>query len=209
MKAIISFLSIICVMLVFASPRMAEESKHFEIVVDGATYELNSGESIEVKNECGKTMNISLNKKPYVIFQDSFISFQYNSDLSPSVSRIEEGLSQIMLNTATGTAVMIQEYSNLDPEMLVPMLLKELTKELVEYGYEKTQTEIEREIASGKKMTGIKATMSYMDQESYYEVLSYSERDMGIVVVTMIDKSFINEKEDIIDRFWNTVTVQF
>lgn len=208
MKTIISFFAVTCVMLVFASPRMAEESKHFEVTINGTTYEMNSGENIDVTTTCGDTMSVSLKKKPYVLFADSFITFQYNSELSPSITKIEDGLTQVMLNTATGTAVMIQEYNGIDPSMLVPMLLQELTKELVEYGYNKNQSDVTRELGSGKTLTGLKATLSYMDQESYYEILSFSGRDMGLIVVTMIDKAFINEKEDILDRFWNTVAIQ-
>lgn len=209
MRTLVAITAVIFAMLVFTSPGLAQDSKHYEIVINGETYELNLGDNFDVTSTCGDIMNVKLQKKPYVLFSDSYITFQYNSTLSPSITKIEEGLVQIMLNTATGTAVMVQEYSGLDPAMLVPLMLKELTKEQVEYGYNIVQTDVEHTLASGKMLTGIRATMSYMDQESYYEVLSISERDTGIIVVTMIDKSFMNEKADIIDRFWDTMNVQF
>jgi len=114
-----------------------------------------------------------------------------------------------MSATATGTLMMIQEYSNLDPSGLVSMLMNELTKEAVQYGHEKVEKPLERKLASGKVLKGVQATLTYKGDESYWEVLAYSTKDGGIIVATHIDKEFVDKEKTILERFWRTLDVKF
>jgi hypothetical protein len=74
---------------------------------------------------------------------------------------------------------MIQEYSSMDPTSLVTLMLKEVTKESVEYGYKMTQEAVTRKLKSGETLKGLKATLRYKAEESYWEVLAYGKKDAG------------------------------
>jgi len=114
-----------------------------------------------------------------------------------------------MAMTATGTFVMIQEYSTMEPAALVPMMLKELTKEDINYGYKMVKEPITRKTKSGDILKGVKATMTYKSDKSYLEILAYEKRDTGILVMTNIDIDFMANDQDVHTRFWDTLKLNF
>lgn len=186
-----------------------EEYKNYEITIDEKAYDLNLNEEIQVMDKSGKTVNIVLRKKPYIEYSDQIVSFQHKSELSVSSQDLGSGIKQLMFVTATGTVIMIQEYSNMNPSMLVPMMLKEITKEQVDYGYKMTQDKVTRKLNSGIILKGMKATLKYKGEERYWEILSYGKRDIGILVITQIDKEYIKTEKEIHSHFWNTLKLKF
>lgn len=186
-----------------------EEYKNYEITIDGKTYDLNLNEEIQVMDKSGKTVTIVLRKKPYTEYSDQIVSFQHKSELSVSSQDLGVGITQLISATAFGTLIMVQEYSNMEPSMLVPIMLKELTKESVEYGYKMTQEEVTRKLKSGVTLKGLKATLKYKGEESYWEVLAYGKKDIGVLVITQIDKEFIKTDKEVHIHFWNTFKLKF
>jgi hypothetical protein len=183
--------------------------RNYELSVDGKTYDLNLNETIEVKDKSGKTTTVVLRKKPYAEYSDELVSFQHASELSVSSQDLGDGIKQLMSATATGTLIMIQEYSTMDPSMLVPMMLNELTKKSVDYGYSMTQEKVTRTLGSGITLKGLKATLKYRGDESCWEVLSFGKKDAGVLVITQIDKEFIKTDEAIHSHFWDTLKLKF
>ncbi|MRR58227.1 MAG: hypothetical protein EG824_08465 [Deltaproteobacteria bacterium] len=186
-----------------------EEYKNFTITIDGKSYDLNLNEEIQVMDKIGKTATIVVRKKPYAEYTDQVVSFQHGSELSVSSQDLGDGIKQLMSATATGTLIMIQEYSTMDPSMLVPVMLNELTKESVDYGYSMTQEKVTRKLKSGILLNGLKATLNYKGDESCWEVLSFGKKDAGILVVTQIDKKFIKTDIETHNHFWNTLELKF
>lgn len=201
--------AIVIVWTLTAVTYSAEKYKNYELMIDGKTYDLNLNEKIEIKDGAGKILTIVLKKKPFNEFSDKFVSFQHKSNMSVSSQKLEEGIYQLMSATATGTIIMLQEYADMEPSLLVPMLLNELTKESVEYGYKMTKEEITRKVKSGKILKGVKATLRYKGEESYWEVLTYEKKDTGVIVMTHIDKEFIKIDKELLDRFWATLKFKF
>ncbi|MFH1745552.1 MAG: hypothetical protein ABIG44_00770 [Planctomycetota bacterium] len=185
-----------------------QKYKNYELVVDGKTYELNLNEKIEIKTKGGAKLKVELRKKPFAEFSDDRVSFQHKSEMSVSTQNLGDGLTQIMSASALGTLVMIQEYDNMDPTPIVPLLLREITKEQVEYGYKLSQENITRTLASGVKLTGVKATLRYQSEEAYVEILTFGKKDKGIVVVTQIDREFLGADKSVHDLFWKTFKVK-
>lgn len=186
-----------------------EEYKNYELIIDGKAYDLNINEEIEAVVNSGKTVTVILRKKPYIQYSDQMVSFQHKSELSVSSQDLGDGISQLMSTTATGTLIMIQEYSGMNPSMLVPMMLKELTKESVDYGYKMTQENVTHKLNSGIIITGLKATLKYKGEESYWEVLAYGKKDTGVLVITQIDREFIKTDKEIHSHFWKTLKLKF
>jgi hypothetical protein len=186
-----------------------EDYKNYEVTINGKTYGLNLDEAIQIKDEEGNEIEILLRKKPYTEYSDQFVSFQLRSELNVSAQDLGNGITQLMSATATGTLIMIQEYSDMNPSMLVPMMLKELTKESVEYGHKMTQEKITRKLKSGATLKGLKAILRYKGEETSWEVLGYGKKDTGILVITQIDKEFFQTDKKLHERFWNTLDLKF
>jgi hypothetical protein len=201
--------TIVMVWTLTAVTYAADKYKNYELMIDGKTYDLNLNEKIEIKDRAGKILTIVLKKKPFNEFSDKFVSFQHKSDMSVSSQKLEEGIYQLMSATATGTIIMLQEYADMAPSLLVPMLLNELTKESIEYGYKMIKEEITRKVKSGKILKGVKATLRYKGEESYWEVLAYEKKDTGVIVMTHIDREFIKTDKELLDRFWSTLKFKF
>lgn len=201
--------TIVIVLTLTAAAYAAEKFKNYELMIDGKTYDLNLDEKMEIKDRAGNILTIVLKKKPFNEFSDKFISFQHKSDMSVSSQKLEEGIYQIMSATATGTIIMLQEYADMEPSLLIPMLLNELVKESIEYGYKMTKEEITRKVKSGKILKGLRATLRYKGEESYWEVLAYEKKDTGVIVMTHIDKEFIKTDKELLDRFWATLKFKF
>jgi hypothetical protein len=183
--------------------------RNYELSIDGKIYDLNLNETIQVKDKAGKAATVVLRKKPYAEYSDELVSFQHASELSVSSQDLGDGIKQLMSATATGTLIMIQEYSTMDPSMLVPMMLNELTKKSVDYGYSMTQEKVTRTLKSGITLKGLKATLKYKGDESCWEVLSFGKKDAGVLVITQIDKEFIKTDEAIHSHFWDTLKLKF
>lgn len=196
--------------LVFANGAFArEEHKNYQLTIDGKTYDLNLNEEIQVMGKSGKRLTIELRAKPYKEYSDQFVSFQHKSGFSVSSQDLGSGIQQLMLATATGTLIMIQEYSGVEPSSLVAMMLKELTKESVQYGHKMTQETVTRKLKSGVTLKGLKATLKYKGAVSYWEVLAYGKKDTGVLVMTHIDKAYIKTDMEVHSRFWNTLKLKF
>lgn len=186
-----------------------DDYRNFELVINGTIYDLDLDEEIQVEGLDGESFTILLHKKPFTEYSDAFVSFRHRSDLSVSTQDLGSGISQLMLATATGTLVMVQEYSSMDPAMMVPMMLRELTKESVDYGYEMTQEEITRQTGTGETAVGLRAILTYRGEELYCEVLSHSIKDKGILIVTQIDLEYQELDQDLHDKFWKTLQMKY
>jgi hypothetical protein len=57
-------------------------------------------------------------------------------------------------------------------------------------------------------LLGVKAKLSYREEESYWEVLTYGKKDRGIAVITQIDKESTQADRRILKRFWNTLSLK-
>ncbi len=194
----------------FASGVFAgEEYKNYEIAIDEKTYDLNINEKIEVVDNSGDKVTVILRKKPYTQYSDQMISFRHKSELSVSSQDLDNDITQIMTATAFGTLIIVQEYSNMDPTMLLSMMLKEVTKESVEYGYKMTQENVTHKLKSGIILTGLKAILKYKGAECYWEVLAYGKKDIGVLIVTQIDREFIKTDKEILSHFWDSLKLKF
>jgi hypothetical protein len=182
--------------------------KNYEITIDGRTHEVNLEEPLEIQDANGRKVKVMIRKKLYSEYADDFVAFQHKSDLAVSSKRLDEGITQLMLATATGTIVMVQEYEGIRTDFLVPLMLEELTKESVEYGFKRTQKKTQRKLKSGIALEGVQATLTYQNQEVYWEVLAFSHKDKGILVVTSIHKDFQEADQGVHTRFWDTLTVK-
>lgn len=113
-----------------------------------------------------------------------------------------------MLMTAEGSGLLIQKYDAFNPSMLNELMLNEITKESLNYGFEMKRMDYERTLKSGEKLKVLKAVLSYKGEVNVYEISSYGKKDEGIMIMTMTmnqDISKIGTK--MINLMWESLEI--
>lgn len=153
-----------------------------------------------------KEIEFKIIAKDSLIYEDDLYSFNYSKDYKISQMTIDEGIEQIMLMTAEGSGILIQKYSTINPTMLNEMMISEVTKESLNYGFKMKRDDYTRTLKSGQKLDVDKATLTYKDETNIYEVASIGKKDEGILIMTMImDENISTQGRKIIDLMWNSL----
>lgn len=156
----------------------------------------------------GQTVNFSISSKDTLLFTDPFFRFSYPKDFKISKSKIDESIEQITMLSAEGTGIIIQKYGSLNPTSLNEMMLNELTKESVSYGFESKRSTSKKKLLSGQEVVVTKDVLRYKDEINIYEIVSYGKKDEGIIVVTLrMDDDKNTQGEKLIDLMWKTLRV--
>ncbi len=92
----------------------------------------------------GQKLNFSISQKDTLSYDDNLYSFQYLKGFKVSNTKLDAGIEQISILTAEGSGILIQIFESTDPTMLNEMMLKEITKESINYGYESKRSTYKR-----------------------------------------------------------------
>lgn len=173
--------------------------KEFEIALD-KDYELNVNNAI---------FKIKVKQKDTLFYEDDAVSFKYPKDYKVVKTVVEYGIEQLMLMTAEGSGFIIQKYATLNPTMLNELMINEVTKESINYGYEMTREDYQRVLSSGLKINVNKAVLNYNDETNIYEIASFGKKDSGLIIMTM-EMTDLNESQgkQLINTIWNTLEIK-
>lgn len=185
-----------------------QDVPNYEISINGQTYDISLGRDYQIKSDSGEKLQFKVNKKAVMIYKNGYISFQHKNDLAISSTDLGNGIRQIMTNTAVGTLVLIQEYSTMNPTAMVNLMLQELTKEQINYGYKMQKETHYKALKDGTKLRGLRATLKYNEEEEYWTVSAYGKKDRGLLVITKIDKEYLSTEKNIIDLMWETLQIE-
>jgi hypothetical protein len=156
----------------------------------------------------GKNLSFMLTQNDTLVYYDSLFSFKYLKDYKITKLVVAEGIEQIMIMSAEGSGMAIQKYGTLNPSMLSEMMLNEVTKESLSYGYEMKRMDYTRQLISGESVEVLKACLTYKDGTSIYEVSSYGKKDEGLIIMTIISNQSISQQgQDIINTMWKSLSV--
>ncbi len=205
MNKIIILLAIVTILPCHA---FGQDVPNYEISINGQTYDISLGRDYQIKSDSGEKLHFKVNKKAVMTYKNGYISFQHKSDLAISSTDLGNGIRQIMTNTAVGTLVLIQEYSTMNPTAMVNLMLQELTKEQINYGYKMQKETHSKALMDGTKLRGLRATLKYNEEEEYWTVSAYGKKDRGLLVITKIDKEYLSTEKNIIDLMWETLQIE-
>ena len=177
--------------------------------INGASYNVSLDKEYNIQIG-GKNINFIFKQKDTLFYSDELYSFQYPKGVKVSKTKIDEGIEQIAIMTAEGSGLIIQSYTSINPTLLNEIMLNELTKESISYGYESKRINYKRNLKSGKEIDVNKAELTYKDDINIYEVASIGKKDSGIIIVTMrMDKDLDNEGQKIIDLMWKSLKLNW
>lgn len=196
------------IFLLIASSTLVRAQGNYLLVINGDSLYLDLDKPTEYKTTNGKKLDIELLQPMILTYSDDMVSFNHSKQFSVSNTLIEEGIEQCMIINSTGNGFMLQKYSTLNPSMLVPLMINELTKESVSYGYKKTERAVRRTLVSGQEITGTEATLIYKGMEEVYTVYSWGGKDEGLLVVTMLlAEDYADVDRPLIELFLKTLRI--
>ncbi|MEO0506845.1 MAG: hypothetical protein AAF090_11890 [Bacteroidota bacterium] len=187
---------------------IAQNDGNYIVVINSDSIPVDLNGSIEYKPKSKQPLTIKVIQPEILTYSDDMIAFKYDKALSVSNSVIEEGIEQCMIMKSTGNGFMIQKYSTLDPSSLTRLMLNEITKESINYGYEKTEKDFKKTLKSGQTIEGVEAVLTYKGERETYTVATYGEKDEGIILVTMLLNEDYAEDKAFIDLFLETLTLK-
>ena len=154
--------------------------------IGNESYELSLGETTKVKVN-GQNIPIKLIQKDSLIFKTENFSFEHPRQYNPSKTDLGDGVYQTTMMTPLGSLVLVQEYESIDPAQLIDFMKNELTKEEKEYGYKIESSPTSIKLPDGKVLTGKVVTSKYKGSDIKRNIVAYSAKDSGLLVVTHVD----------------------
>lgn len=189
-------------LIIISSNSIAQEN--YKLEIDGKTTEIELDKNYEIKID-NKVHTIKVASKDTLVYTDEKISFKYLKNYKIATTELDEGIKQLMLMNADGSGIIIQIYSNMNPQLLNEIMLKEVTKESVTYGFKLERKDYERKLSSNQKIKINKAFLTYKDEVNVYEVATFGTKDEGVLIMTMkMDNETNSDGQKLIDLTWNT-----
>ncbi|SDQ78980.1 hypothetical protein [Flagellimonas zhangzhouensis] len=181
---------------------------NYYVIINQDTVSVNMNQTVQYKTTSGEHLTLKIAQPNVLTYSDDMVSFSHDKTFSVSNSEIDEGIDQCMIMSSTGNGFMVQKYRTINPSSLTQLMLNEITKESINYGYEKSESEFKKQLKSGQTIEGIQATLTYKGDKEVYTVATYGKKDEGIIVVTMLLNEDYPKDKEIIDLFLETLELK-
>ena len=181
-------------------------------------YQLQVGEAlldVEIGKEYhvtvnGKDVKLMLTQRDSLLYSDNTVRFLYPKGNSVSQTSIDKNVTQLSILNSEGAGFIIQKYASLNPETLVELMLKEVTKESINYGFVAERSVRKQSLMSGQEITIRKEVLRYKEEVNIYEITALGQKDSGIIVMTIrMDEEPNKQGEKICNMMWKTLQVTF
>lgn len=186
----------------------SQETGNYIIIINEDSIQVDLNENIQYKKTSGEELTIKVIQPQILTYSDDMISFNHDKSLSVSDSKIEEGVEQCMIVKSTGNGFLVQKHKTIDPSSLTQLMMNEIIKESINYGYTKTEKPFKKKLKSGQTIEGVQATLTYKGENEVYTVATYGAKDEGIIVVTMLLSEDYKDDKKIIDLFLETLEIK-
>ncbi|NND52565.1 MAG: hypothetical protein HKN54_09160 [Flavobacteriaceae bacterium] len=201
------YIVIICLLL--STTATAQEVRNYIAIVNGDSIKINLNTSFQYKSTKGELIDFKIVQPDILTYSDDFISFKHSKENNVSNTVLEEDIEQLMVMKSTGSGFIVQKYYGIDPSLLTMMLLNEVTKESISYGYAKSQEAFSVDLQSGQTLNGSRMTLTYKGEEEIYTAAAFSGKDEGIIILTMVLNDDYSAKDhEMIDLFWETLEIK-
>jgi hypothetical protein len=193
---------------ILLSSTISHGSENYRIEINGHSYDIGLDTSKNIVLSNGETLQIKISLKDVIAFESRFFSFSHRKSHTPSSSVVQAGITQTIVSTSLGGGVLVQEYTTTDPTLLIDMMVRELVKEEIEYGYEYNESTVSKMIGD-IELVGKEVITTYKDKVWVRHVFAYGEKDAGILIITFIENDNLDEDKHLIDDFWKSLRITF
>lgn len=178
---------------------------NYILVIDGQEYEVDLDEQANIKLADGKALNVTLKKKPMLTYKTDLYSFDHPNQVTPTRQDLGEGIFQMMMSSAQGTVIIVQDYSTMDPSGMIDLMLDELTREEKQAGYKYLDTPLTKKLVNETQAVGKQSIAAFDGKQMTRQVLSVSGKDKGLLVITMLDKEAPESDRKMLADFWSSL----
>jgi len=198
----------IILILILSLTNLIYSQEDYKIEINGKIFEIELDKDYELNIE-DNLFKISVKQKDTLLYSDEYFNFKFLKEYKVARTVIDEGIEQLMLMTAEGSGFIVQKYSTINPTMLNELMINEVTKESVNYGFELIREDYERVLTSGLKIKVDRAVLTYKDETNIYEVASVGKKDSGLLIMTMeMNDSENSLGKKLISQIWNTLEIK-
>ncbi|WP_179319791.1 hypothetical protein [Winogradskyella helgolandensis] len=198
--------TLLILVLLFINLSHAQED--YEVEINGKTYDIALDKNYELDLN-GTKIKLNVKQKDTLVYTDPYFNFKYPKDYKVGKKIIDSEIEQLMLMTAEGSGFIIQTYSGINPTMLNELMINEVTKESVNYGFNLVREDYERTLDSGLKINVNKAILTYKNEINIYEVASVGKKDSGLILMSMEMSDMENSiGKNLINMIWNTLEIK-
>ncbi len=183
-------------------------AQNYMLILDKDTINIQLDESTNYVTKDNCQIDIQLLKKPIQTYGDQFVTFNYSNKYSLTKTDLGDGVEQLMIMTANGNGIIIQEYSRIDPTFISDFMMNELTKESIKYGYKGSPIDTQVSLTSGIVLDGRKSVLTYNYEVEEYQVFTYGSKDKGIMIATLKNNLNETEGDEVMDLFFDTLDIK-
>jgi hypothetical protein len=195
-----------CISLLYTLPALAQEDFLLQINDTVLSVQLDKPYQVNVK---GNMVRFKVSSRDTLTYDSKLYNFLYPKAFRVSHTNVDAGIEQISLLSAEGSGILIQQYESLNPTALNELMLTEMTKESISYGFVSTRTTYKRKLKSGQEVVVTRAELRYKDDVNIYEITSIGKKDAGMIVVTMkMDDEKNTEGQKVIDLMWHSLMLK-
>ena len=186
---------------------MAYAQGNYTITINGEKIEIELDKEYVVDSK-KKNLTFSVSENDTLLHKEEMFSFKYPKEFKISKTDLGGGIEQLLLMTAEGSGMIFQTYNSINPSMLNEMMINEVTKESINYGYTLERQDYSRKLQSGQELDIDKAVLTYKDETNIYEIASFGEKDQGFIVMVMrMEEDLSSESEDLISLMWESLNI--
>lgn len=203
-KSVLLFLSTF--LLTFAVPpnTWAED---FTLTIGSQSVDLTEGTPITTKI-LGQETTLLLKQREFSQYEDDWVSFTYPSRYGLTKSDLSDSIKQLTLVSGSGSLLLIQEYTKIAPSVFAEVVLKEMVKQELAYGYSMTKEAYSEIVADGIELTGLRATTKLDSKEIHYIILGYDGKDKGLLFVLRTDNQGKEATATIKGTVWKSLRIK-
>ena|ERR1700730_18281641 len=157
----------------------------------------------------GKKLVFMVSSNDSLAYDDNLIGFLYPKGLNLSRTQLEGGVEQITIISAEGSGLIIQRYSAVSSVNLNELMLNEVTKESISYGFVLNREDYKKMLKSRQKIDVAKAVLKHKDETNIFEVTSIVKKDKEVLIMTMkMDDKKDSQGQKLIDMMWRTLVIK-
>jgi len=182
------------------------QAADFVITINGVSQEIDLAQEVNLILPDQTSLKVTLHQKEYLRFSGDLFSFEHKSNVRPSRQDLGDGIFQTIIVTPLGTGLIVQEYTQMNPINLIDLMLNEVTKEEVDYGYKYSEKTVTEKV-DGITFKGKQAVTSYPGEEWIRSVLAYGKKDKGVLILTFIEKENYESEKLLIEDLWKSIKI--
>jgi hypothetical protein len=194
------FLSNVCWAQTSSSP-------DYVLTLEGVEHELTLDQDGTIKLKSGAEIPVKLSKRPFSRFKTGKLSFEYSGKYSVASTPVDDNTTQHIVVTALGTVILVQNYQNALPGGLLDIMFDKMVEEPKAMGLAIEKTELNRTIANSGVLKGVRAYYKGGDDDVTIDIAVTESGSGGFLVLTMNDKYTAPEETQMIEKFWQSLTL--